>query len=110
MSSSDMSADTPVYFIANIEITDRDTYKKYEEGFFPIFKKHGGTWLTFDDNPLTFEGENPRSGRMIIGAFPSEAAARAWYADPEYQAISEHRRAGTRLDFLTMVRGLPPRT
>jgi len=27
----------------------------------------------------------------------------------EYQALSEHRRAGTRLEFLTMVRGVPPR-
>jgi uncharacterized protein (DUF1330 family) len=46
---------------------------------------------------------------MIIFKVPSEAQARAWYADPEYQALSEHRRAGTRLEFLTMVRGLPPR-
>lgn len=29
--------------------------------------------------------------------------------DPEYQALSEHRRAGSALEFLTMVRGLPAR-
>jgi uncharacterized protein (DUF1330 family) len=46
---------------------------------------------------------------MIILKFPSEAQARAWYADPDYQALSEHRRAGTRAEFLTMVRGMPPR-
>lgn len=106
---SETKAEAPAYFIANLEISDPDEYRKYEKGFFPIFKKHGGTWITFDDAPTTFEGENPRKGRMIIGQFPSEAAARAWYEDPEYQAISEHRRAGTKLEFLTMVRGLPPR-
>lgn len=46
---------------------------------------------------------------MIIFQFTSEEKAKAWYADPEYQQLSEHRRAGTRLEFLTMVRGLPPR-
>jgi len=46
---------------------------------------------------------------MIIFKFPSEDKARAWFADPEYQALSEHRRAGTSLEFLTLVRGLPPR-
>ena len=46
---------------------------------------------------------------MIIFKFPSEDKARAWFADPESQALSEHRRAGTSLEFLTLVRGLPPR-
>jgi uncharacterized protein (DUF1330 family) len=46
---------------------------------------------------------------MILWKFPSEAQARAWYADPEYLALSEYRRAGTQLEFLTMLRGLPPR-
>ena len=46
---------------------------------------------------------------MIIFKFPSEEQARQWYGDPEYQALSEHRRAGTHLEFLTMVRGMAPR-
>lgn len=89
---------------------------KYEKGFFPLLKKYGGEFVTYDDAAFTLEGTSPRTGRMIIFTFPSEARARAWYADPEYQALSEHRCAGTRLEFLTMVRGLsqrqapPPRT
>jgi uncharacterized protein (DUF1330 family) len=46
---------------------------------------------------------------MVIFRFPSEQAARAWFDDPEYQELSEHRRAATRLGFLTLVHGLPPR-
>ena len=51
----------------------------------------------------------PRSGRMIIFIFPSKDVAKRWYADPQYQVLSDHRRAGTQLEFLTMVRCLPPR-
>lgn len=102
-------ADRPVFMIVNLQITDADTYLKYEKGFFPMLKKHGGEFVTFDDAPDTFEGDNPREGRIIIFKFPSEASAKAWYADSDYQALSEYRRAGTKLDFLTMVRTIPTR-
>ncbi|MDX1734193.1 MAG: DUF1330 domain-containing protein, partial [Halioglobus sp.] len=78
-------------------------------GFFGFLKKYGGEFVTYDDNPITLEGDAPRSGRMIIFRFPSEDAAQQWWADGEYQALSEHRRAGTKLEFLTIVHGLPPR-
>lgn len=103
-------SETAVYMVVNLKVTEKDSYNAYEKGFFPLLKKYGGQFVTFDDNPDTFEGDEPRDGRMIIFQFPSEDKAKAWYADPEYQALSEHRRAGTKLEFLTMVRGLPPRT
>ena len=99
----------PVYMIVNLQINDPDEYKVYEKGFFPILKRHEGTFFTYDDNTVTFEGSSPREGRMVMFTFPSEAHAVAWYNDPDYQALSEHRRAGTELKFLTMVHGLPPR-
>ena len=102
-------SEVPVYAVVNLTITDAATYRQYEKGFFPLLKKPGGDFITFDDDAFTLEGEVPRTGRMILFRFPSEAQARAWYADPDYQALSEHRRAGTKLEFLTMVRGLPPR-
>ena len=102
-------SDIPVYIVVNLKVTDADTYRVYEKGFFPILKRYGGSFITYDDNAHTFEGFEPREGRMIMFQFPSEEKAKAWFADEEYQALSEHRRAGTRLEFLTMVRGLPPR-
>ncbi|MDG2272709.1 MAG: DUF1330 domain-containing protein [Halioglobus sp.] len=102
-------SDTPVYILANLVIHDQDEYLKYEKGFFPLLKKHGGSFLTFDDNIKHLEGSEPRLGRIVIFQFPSEAAAKTWYNDPDYQALSEHRRAGTELKSLTMVHGLPPR-
>ncbi|HIF98833.1 MAG TPA: DUF1330 domain-containing protein [Myxococcales bacterium] len=102
-------AEAPVYLVVNLHVEDAERYLQYEKGFFPILKKHQGKFMTYDDNTITFEGELPRSGRMVIFTFPSEQAAKDWYNDPEYQALSEHRRAGTKLEFLTMVHGLPPR-
>ena len=61
---------TKVYMIANITIEDADEYRKYEKGFFPILKKHGGEFVTFDDTIEHFEGATPLQGRVIIFAFP----------------------------------------
>jgi uncharacterized protein (DUF1330 family) len=102
-------SDVPVYMVVNLIIRDAVEYRKYEKGFYPLLKRHCGEFVTFDDKSHTFEGSAPRSGRVIIFKFPSEGHATRWYADPDYQALSAHRRAGTNLEFLTMVRGLPPR-
>jgi len=102
-------SDVGVYMIANLVVEDPDEYQKYEKGFFPILKRFGGEFVTFDDNHETLEGTETTEGRVIIFKFPSERAAKDWYKDEEYQALSEFRRAGTTLKSLTMVHGLPPR-
>lgn len=102
-------ADTPCYMLANFIVNDKDEYRKYEKGFFPILKRHNGTFYTYDDSPTHMEGESPRDGRVVIFGFPSEQAALDWYNDPEYQELSEFRRAGTTLNFITLIHGIPPR-
>ena len=102
-------SDQPVYMMVNLIVDDADEYRKYEKGFFPLFKKYGGEMITFDDAPIHLEGEAPRSGRVILGKFPNEETAMNWYNDADYQALSEFRRAGTRLQFLTLVHSIPPR-
>ena len=64
-------ADAPAYVVANFQVHDRDKYREYEKGFFPILKRHGGEFFTFDDNTVTFEGASPRTGRMVMFKFPS---------------------------------------
>ncbi len=102
-------SDVAVYMIANLVVHDADEYRKYEKGFFPILKRFGGEFLTFDDKHENLEGDSQLEGRVIIFKFPSEELAKQWYADEEYQTLSEFRRAGTTLKSLTMVHGLPPR-
>lgn len=102
-------SDVEVYMIANLVIEDASEYRKYEKGFFPILKRFGGEFVTFDDSHENFEGESPLEGRVIVFKFPSEALAKQWYNDDEYQSLSKFRRAGTTLKSITMVHGLPPR-
>ena len=102
-------SDIPVFILANFTIEDAGTYRTYEKGFFPILKKHGGEFLTYDDANTLLEGSEAPEGRLVLFKFPSEEAAKGWYSDPEYQTLSEHRRAGTTLKFLTIVHGLPAR-
>jgi uncharacterized protein (DUF1330 family) len=102
-------SDVEVYMIANLVVKDASVYRKYEKGFFPILKKFGGEFVTFDDSHENFEGESPLEGRVIIFKFPSEELAKQWYNDDDYQALSEFRRAGTTLKSITLVHGLQPR-
>ena len=102
-------SDVEVYMIANLVVEDANEYRKYEKGFFPILKKFGGEFVTFDDRHENFEGEFPLEGRVIIFKFPSEELAKQWYNDDDYQSLSEFRRAGTTLKSITLVHGLPPR-
>ncbi|MDE0980677.1 MAG: DUF1330 domain-containing protein [Gammaproteobacteria bacterium] len=102
-------SDVEVYMIANLVVEDANEYRKYEKGFFPILKKFGGEFVTFDDRHENFEGEFPLEGRVIIFKFPSEELAKQWYNDDDYQTLSEFRRAGTTLKSITLVHGLPPR-
>lgn len=107
--SNTSMSQAPAFMVANFQINDAEEYRKYEKGFFPILKKHGGSFFTYDDNTEHLEGQSPRKGRMVIFQFPSEEAAKNWWNDPDYQALSEFRRAGTTMESLTLVHGLPPR-
>ena len=97
-----------VYMIANLQIHNADRYREYEKGFFPLLKKHGGEFITYDDNIVNVEGEKPMEGRVILFSFPTAKHAEEWYSDPEYQDLSEHRRASVTTT-LTRISGLPPR-
>lgn len=103
-------SDVPVYMLANLVVRDADTYRQYEKGFFPILKRFGGEFITFDDKHETLEGTTPPEGRLILFKFPSQKNAKDWFNDADYQALSEFRRAGTTLKCLTLIHGLPPRT
>ena len=102
-------SEVPVYVIANIVIKDPDTYKKYEMGFFPILKKYGGQFITYDDNIGQFEGSSVVSGRVILFSFPNENLADQWYSSVEYKELSAFRREGTDTVSIFKVKGQPPR-
>ena len=49
-------SNVPVTMIANLVVEDPARYREYEKGFFPLLKRHGGEFVTFDDASETFEG------------------------------------------------------
>ena len=102
-------SDVTVYMLVNLKINDKEEYRTYEKGFFPILKKHNGAFVTFDDSPIVLEGEKPAQfDRVIIFSFPSEEAADNWWSDPDYQKLSAHRRAGAEIT-LQRIKGMPSR-
>ena len=102
-------SDITVYHVVNLKIKDIDKYRVYEKGFFPILKKHNGSFITFDDTPVCLEGDQPKQfDRVIMFSFPTEKDADNWWADPEYQELSKNRRAGAEIT-LQRVKGMAPR-
>lgn len=49
-------SDVAVYMVVNLHVTDASSYRQYEKGFFPILKRYGGEFVTYDDNASTLEG------------------------------------------------------
>ena len=95
------------YVVGHFTITDEEEYGRYAEAFFPIFSRHNGELVAVDDDRPIVEGTVPQ-GRTVILAFPDMDALTAWFNDPEYQRISEHRRAGTQPHLITFIDARPP--
>lgn len=80
------------YIVATMSVHDPETYRRYTARTPAILARHGGRFLTRGDTVTTLEGE-PFGQRMVLIEFPDAAAATAFYEDPEYQQVSEFRRA-----------------
>ena len=82
-----------VYAIAQLKFTDRDAYNRYQAAFMEVFQRYAGTLLAADEAPRVIEGDWDRE-KVVLMSFPDEAAFREWSESPDYQRISEDRRAG----------------
>ncbi len=84
----------PTLIIANLNIHDREGYRRYEAGFMEIFSRHKGRMVSVSDNATVIEGDYPFT-RTVVVEFPDPAAARAWYDDPDYQKLMRYRLAAS---------------
>jgi len=89
----DYASRVTVYAIAALKFTDRDAYNRYQAAFMDVFQRYSGTLLAADEAPQIIEGESDRD-KVVLMAFPDELAFREWAESPDYQRISEDRRAG----------------
>jgi uncharacterized protein (DUF1330 family) len=79
------------YVVAEITVTDSETYKQYVAAVPPIAAKFGGKYIIRAGNVTPVEGPAP-TGRFVVIEFPSIADAKAFEASPEYQAVAPIRR------------------
>jgi uncharacterized protein (DUF1330 family) len=94
------------YVLSEVEILNRASVDAYKQQAPISIAKYGGTYLARDAVPSTFEGVFDPAERIVLIAFPDQAAAEAWYNSPEYQAAMETANGGLRRRLFTFA-GLP---
>jgi uncharacterized protein (DUF1330 family) len=93
-----------VYAVAQLRITDRAAYDRYQARFSDVFRRYRGRLLVADEAPQVVEGQWDRD-KVILMSFPDEAAFRLWSESPDYQEISKDRREGAN-SIVLLVKGL----
>ncbi|HEX4177165.1 MAG TPA: DUF1330 domain-containing protein [Rhizomicrobium sp.] len=78
------------YWIARVDVSDPETYKKYVETGKPAFERYNAKFLARGGKTEVLEG-NARARNVII-EFASMEDALACYNSPEYQAASKIRQ------------------
>ena len=65
-----------VYVIAQLKMTDRAAYERYQARFFDVFRKFNGRPLSADESPNVVEGDW-NCDKLVLTSFPDEAAYRS---------------------------------
>ena len=74
------------YVIVLLDVVDRALYVEYAKRATEIEVRYGGRPLVVGDANEVGKGSWP-AARTVILEFPLIDQARAWYSDPDYQAI-----------------------
>jgi len=93
-----------VYAIAQLRITDRAAYNRYQARFMEVMKRFRGRLLAADEHPRVVEGAWDRE-KVVLLEFPDEPAFREWAESPEYLEIAKDRKAGSEAVVL-LVKGI----
>ena len=97
-----------VYAIAQLKMTDRAAYDRYQARFFNVFKRFNGRLLVADEQPTLMEGQWERN-KVVLMSFPDEAEAMRFSNDAEYIEISKDRKAGANTLALMLQGFVPPK-
>ena len=84
------------YFIADVDVTDREVFEEYRGQVGATIEKYGGKYLVRGGEFEKFEGDWTPT-RMVILEFESMERAREWYHSEDYKDIMaiRHRSANT---------------
>ncbi len=95
-----------VYAIAQLTITDRAAYRRYQDRFMGVLSRFRGRLLAADERPQVVEGAWDRH-KVVLLWFPDEPAFREWATSPDYQEIAKDRHAGSQAVVL-LAQGIAP--
>ena len=85
----------PAYAIADITVTDAETYTGYQALTPATIEKYGGRFVVRGGAHETVEGDW-QPGRVVVLEFDDMAALQRWYNSPEYtEARAIRQRAAT---------------
>ena len=83
-----------VYAMAQFTIHDRAQYDRYAARFMEAMEGHTGRLLAANEGPQLVEG-TWKGDKVVLIAFPDEAAFHAWKDSPLYREISKDHEAAT---------------
>ena len=86
------------YWIAQNDVHDPETYKKYLAGSAPAFERHGARFLVRGGRHSALQG-NIRARQVLI-EFDSYEQALACYNSPEYQEAAKWRKGAAEGDIV----------
>jgi uncharacterized protein (DUF1330 family) len=88
------------YWVANVDISNLDEYKKYVAANAVPFHKYGARFLTRGGKSEMVEGK--LRSRVVVIEFPSFEAALACYRSPEYAAAKKLRESASVADIVVL--------
>jgi uncharacterized protein (DUF1330 family) len=86
------------YWIAHVEVTDPEGYKKYIAANGAAFAKYGARFLVRGGSHIVAKGA--AKPRQVVIEFPDYAAAVACLESDEYRRASEFRDAASVIDLV----------
>ncbi len=92
----------PAYVIAYARnATDQQALAEYRRRNTEVVAAHGGRFLVRGGEQVVLEGD-PRADRVVVMEFPNLDAARAWYSDPDYEAVKPLRQGASDTDIIAV--------
>jgi uncharacterized protein (DUF1330 family) len=86
------------YWIAHVDVTDAEVYKKYLAANSVAFAKFGGRFLVRAGKHLVAKGA--AKSRQVVIEFPDYAAALGCLESEEYKRAVEFRDAASLIDLI----------
>ena len=88
------------YWVANVDVSNLDEYKKYVAANAVPFRKYGAKFLTRGGKSEMAEGK--LRSRVVIIEFPDYESALACYRSPEYAVAKAFREGASAADIVIL--------